>query len=135
MNNIKIKGVKMALLERQNSFDLVSQAENLLKDETLVKIIDLIVSLVAPDQIILFGSYARGDQNEKSDIDLLILKKGLIKGREMSYVIRRAFYKTNLEKSVDVLALDYDKYNASKDDIGFIYHTIQAEGVIIYGNI
>ena len=40
-------------------------------------IISIIVSIASPDQIILFGSYARGDNREKSDIDLLILKKGL----------------------------------------------------------
>ena len=39
------------------------------------KIVPLIVSLVSPDQIVLFGSYARGDHKEKSDIDLLIIKK------------------------------------------------------------
>ena len=41
------------------------------------RIVDLIVSEVSPDQIILFGSHARGDAKENSDIDLLILKKGL----------------------------------------------------------
>jgi predicted nucleotidyltransferase len=40
------------------------------------KIISMIVSLASPNQIILFGSYARGDNTEKSDIDLLIIKKG-----------------------------------------------------------
>jgi predicted nucleotidyltransferase len=39
------------------------------------RIISLIVSLASPDQVVLFGSYARGDNTEKSDIDLLILKK------------------------------------------------------------
>jgi predicted nucleotidyltransferase len=38
-------------------------------------IVSIIVSIASPDQIILFGSYARGDYTEKSDIDLLILKK------------------------------------------------------------
>ena len=41
------------------------------------KIVPIITSIASPDQIILFGSYARGDNTEKSDIDLLILKKGL----------------------------------------------------------
>ena len=40
------------------------------------KIVPLVVSLAAPDQIILFGSYARGNNKKKSDIDLLIRKKG-----------------------------------------------------------
>ena len=36
-------------------------------------IVSIIVSIASPDQIILFGSYARGDNREKSDIDLLAL--------------------------------------------------------------
>jgi predicted nucleotidyltransferase len=39
------------------------------------KIISIIVSLASPGRIMLFGSYARGDHAEKSDIDLLIIKK------------------------------------------------------------
>jgi predicted nucleotidyltransferase len=35
------------------------------------KIVPIIVSLASPDQIILFGSYARGDNTDKSDIDSL----------------------------------------------------------------
>ena len=34
-----------------------------------------------PDKIILYGSVARGDFNENSDIDLLIIKKGVDKIR------------------------------------------------------
>ena len=39
------------------------------------KIIPIIISIASPDQIILFGSYARGDNTEKSDLDLLIIIK------------------------------------------------------------
>jgi predicted nucleotidyltransferase len=36
-------------------------------------IISIIVSIASPDQIILFGSYARGDNTDKSDIDLFAI--------------------------------------------------------------
>ena len=39
------------------------------------KIVPIIISIAAPDQIILFGSYARGDNTEKSEIDLLNIKQ------------------------------------------------------------
>ena len=41
------------------------------------QIVSTIVTSVAPDRIILFGSYTRGYNGNNSDIDLLILKKGL----------------------------------------------------------
>jgi predicted nucleotidyltransferase len=69
------------------------------------KIVPLIVSLVSPDQIVLFGSYARGDNTEKSDIDLLIIK------------------------------IDYTKYIELNNTIGYIYKTIKEQGKILYGTL
>ena len=39
-------------------------------------VVQRIVEDYAPDQIILFGSYAYGTPNEHSDLDLLVLKAG-----------------------------------------------------------
>ena len=99
------------------------------------KIIHLIVSLVSPDQIMLFGSYARGDNTEKSDIDLLIIKKGLKKEREINNVLYRAFYENKINIPIDLISIDYDKYNKIKNEIGFVYKTIAKEGKLIYGKI
>ena len=43
-------------------------------DEELLKMMtDAIVEEVHPEEVILFGSYARGTQNEDSDVDVLVL--------------------------------------------------------------
>jgi predicted nucleotidyltransferase len=73
------------------------------------KIIPIIISQASPDQIILFGSYARGDNAEKSDIDLLVIKKGLINGLSIIDSIYMAFYENRIMIPVDLLAIDYDK--------------------------
>jgi predicted nucleotidyltransferase len=99
------------------------------------KIIPIIVSLAVPDQIILFGSYARGDNTEKSDIDLLILKKGLKKGREITGSIYMAFLDTDINIDVDLLAIDSGRYIELCNDIGYIYKTIKQEGKIIYESL
>ena len=96
------------------------------------KIISIIVSIASPDQIILFGSYARGDNREKSDIDLLIVKKGLKKGREICGLIYRAFYDSKIGIPVDILAVDYDRYLELNNEIGYVYKTIKEEGKVIY---
>ena len=105
------------------------------KDEILNRIVSLIVTTVNPDQIMLFGSYARGDYSEKSDIDMLIIKKNLSKPREITQKLYRVFYDNKIEKPVDVLAIDYDRYNELVDDIGYIYNTIRDEGRLIYGEL
>lgn len=69
----------------------------------------------------------------KSDVDLLIVKKGLKKGRDIIGSIYRAFYENNIGIPVDVLAVDYDRYIALSNEIGYVYKTIKKEGEIIYG--
>jgi predicted nucleotidyltransferase len=99
------------------------------------KIISIIVSLASPDQIILFGSYARGDNTEKSDIDLLILKKGLIKGRDIVGSIYMAFFENKINVPVDLLAVDYNRYIELNNEIGYIYKTIKEQGKVVYGTL
>jgi len=99
------------------------------------KIIPIIVSLASPDQIILFGSYARGDNTEKSDIDLLILKKGLKGGRDIIGSIYMAFYENKINIPVDLLAIDYNRYIELNNEIGYVYKTIKEQGEVIYGTL
>ncbi len=42
-------------------------------EEILQEMVRRIVEAVHPDKIILFGSYARGEANENSDIDLMVV--------------------------------------------------------------
>jgi len=99
------------------------------------KIVPIINSIASPDQIILFGSYARGNYTKKSDIDLLIIKKNLQNGNDIIDSIYRAFYENKINISVDLLTIDYKKYNELNNKIGYIYKTIKEQGKIIYGKL
>jgi len=99
------------------------------------KIIPLIVSLVSPDQIVLFGSYARGDYKEKSDIDLLIIKKNLRNEREINNILYKAFFENKINIPIDLISIDYNKYMELNNEIGYIYKTIKEQGKIIYGTV
>jgi predicted nucleotidyltransferase len=108
----------------------INMKEN--KPPFLDQIVDIIVSSVMPDKIILFGSYARGDYNKNSDLDILILKKGLKKEREITNNLYQEFFNKKINITVDLIAIDYNKYNKLNNDIGYIYKTIKQEGKIIY---
>jgi predicted nucleotidyltransferase len=99
------------------------------------KIIPIIVSLASPDQIILFGSYARGDNTEKSDIDLLVIKKDLRNGLNIIDSIYMAFYENKIMIPVDLLTIDYSKYIEINNEIGCVYKTIKEQGKVIYGTL
>ena len=101
----------------------------------LDEIISLVVSLAAPDQIILFGSYARGDNTEKSDIDLLIIKKGLKNGLDIVDSLYRSFYENRIKIPVDILTIDYNRYIKINNEIGYIYKTIKEQGKVLYGTV
>ena len=45
-------------------------------NEDIALFVELVAEATNPDKIILFGSYAYGNPNEKSDIDLLVIKNG-----------------------------------------------------------
>jgi predicted nucleotidyltransferase len=97
------------------------------------QIVALITSKTSPERIILFGSYARGDNNEKSDIDILILIKNLENERKITGALYKALLNENISIPIDFIAIDYDRYNKLKDEIGYIYKTIEREGQILYG--
>ena len=99
------------------------------------RIIQIIISIASPDQIILFGSYAIGNNTEKSDIDLLILKKGLKNSLDIIDSIYMAFYENKIKVSVDLLAIDFNRYNELNNEIGYIYKTIKKQGKVLYGTL
>ena len=45
-------------------------------DDEIMQIVYLFAEVADPDRIILFGSYAYGEPDEKSDLDLLVIKNG-----------------------------------------------------------
>jgi len=99
----------------------------------LDQIVTLITSKISPERIVLFGSYARGENKENSDIDILIIVKNLESERKITGLLYKELLKNNISIPIDFLAIDFDKYNTLKDKIGYIYKTIDKEGQILYG--
>lgn len=51
----------------------------------------VIVEQIRPEKIILFGSYAYGEPDEHSDVDLLVVRKSIISEKASNLEIRDAF--------------------------------------------
>ena len=97
------------------------------------QIVALITSKIKPEKIVLFGSYARGENRENSDIDILIIVKNLENERKITGLLYKELLNNSIPIPIDFLAIDYEKYNKLKDKIGYIYKTIEKEGKILYG--
>ena len=86
-------------------------------------------------KIILYGSYARGDYNESSDIDIMILtdlegkelKKYRDKIYDYSYDIEE---KNNFHIDLSPLVKNIDKFNYWLEALPF-YMNVEKEGVVL----
>ena len=89
-----------------------------------------IIDVSDPDQIILFGSYARGDFGPDSDLDLLIIKDQVSSPREEAARIYRAL--ANMLISIDVVVVSQAYVQRYSDIIGTVVRPALREGRVIY---
>jgi len=90
--------------------------------EDIKNIIYIVATKYGVERVVLFGSYAKGEEKKDSDIDLLI-DKGEIKGLFQFVAFKREL-EENLKKPVDVLT----KGSLSKK----ILNKINKEEVVLY---
>lgn len=86
-------------------------------------------------QLILFGSYARDEQDPESDIDIMILVQETEQGlRQYKYIIADIMGELSLkyEKLISLIEVPYNRYTRYLDVLPF-YRNVRDEGVEIYG--
>ena len=103
----------------------------MISQRTIRKAVELLRKASNPVRIILFGSYARGDMNETSDLDFLVVEKE-IKARRMETVRLRDVL-SPLRIPVDVLIVSEKSYNEWKDSPGTVIYEAAIEGKVVYG--
>ena len=74
-------------------------------EESLKQIVDTIVNQYRPEKIILFGSYAYGNPDSESDLDLLIIKDTSDKFIDRWTKIRRILSDPNRMIPIETLVL------------------------------
>ena len=99
--------------------------------ELINYVVEKIVKEIQPEKIILFGSYARGDFRQGSDLDLFIIKDGKESSRMMRRKVddllwgRRFSVDLILRKSEEV------KWNFRAKNPFYLYHIFK-EGKVLY---
>ncbi len=104
------------------------------EDPTLKRIVDVIVEVLDPDRIILFGSRARGDYDEESDYDLLVLKEGVRpkERRRLQWEVRRSIRSRGIWAPLDIVVQSPERYAELKDDSFMLYGFVETEGIVLY---
>ena len=103
----------------------------MISNKTILEAVELLRKAANPTRIILFGSYARGDTNEQSDLDFLIVIKEL-KARRMETVHLKDVL-SPLRIPVDVVVISEKTYQEWKDAPGTIIYEATQEGKVVYG--
>lgn len=106
-------------------------------EEKLQRYVSSIVDIYSNDvlKIILYGSYARGDYDENSDIDIMILLRlSDTDIKKYRHQLSECTYDFNEKYNVDVkpIAKNYDDFMKWNDSYPF-YENIKRDGVELYG--
>lgn len=93
--------------------------------------VDALVREFHPLKIFLFGSRARGDGREESDIDLLVVLERIDDRRKTRDALHKAL--PRMPVSVDVFAADPDELARAGDSVGSFVYPVLREGEVVYG--
>lgn len=99
----------------------------MIDDQTIQKAVDALLDAApAGSEVILFGSYARGDRSRDSDLDFLVIEPELSNRRAESVRLRSAL--RPLRVPVDVLVVSRQAFDAWKDVPNNVIHEAAREG-------
>lgn len=103
-------------------------------DQVVSAMVDAIVAEVDPEQVILFGSRARGEERRASDIDLVVIEAepfgdGRSRHAEM---VRIDIALAGFRVPTDVLVYSRDEVEYWRDSINHVLARALREGRVLY---
>ncbi|MBR5946340.1 nucleotidyltransferase domain-containing protein [bacterium] len=112
-------------------------------EHKIQKILDGYVSVVRDiykdhlQQVILYGSYARNDYREDSDIDIMILLDiPDMKIKDYRHELSDSTYNFNMSNNVDIKPIAKNEEHFKKWSVNYpFYENIKKEGIKIYGTV
>ncbi len=82
--------------------------------------------------VYLFGSYARGDATANSDVDILVVERGLRDWLAETVRLRRVV-RAGTDKEVDLIVMGADDWHKWRKHEGTVQHAVATEGIRLAG--
>ena len=98
-------------------------------------VVDLVVETVRPLRIVLFGSAARGELREGSDLDMMVVVTEGVDTLRLAQQLHRAMLdipEVARRVSVDFVVTTTDRYEARKNSLGSVYRDVDRDGRELY---
>jgi predicted nucleotidyltransferase len=100
------------------------------RDKDLKRLTKQIVELVCPVRVVLFGSAARGNAGEESDLDILVVVPD---GTHWLRTLERLYSNIRgVDTPFDIIVATPSTLEKNKDNKGLVYHAILKEGRTLY---
>ena len=98
--------------------------------EKMQAAIERLVAAAQPTRIILFGSRARGDADDRSDVDLLVIKPHVADRYEELVQLNKAL--RGLLLPVDLLLVSEQEFEERASQAGTVEDAARREGRVLY---
>ena len=98
--------------------------------DAIARMVNRIVERFDPEQMILFGSYARGSANPDSDVDLLVVMKNVKSKRAKQVEMRCALHDIRIPK--DIIVVTESELERYRNIVGTIVRPALREGKSMY---
>ncbi len=94
-------------------------------------VVEKIIREIQPEKIILFGSYARGDFNQDSDLDMFIIKDSKESSRIMRRKIESLLWGRRFPVDLIVRKSEEVEWNLRAKNPFYLYHIFK-DGKVLY---
>lgn len=101
-------------------------------DADIQRVVDLVVTTVSPLRIVLFGSAARGDMRDGSDLDLMVVMPEDADTLRTSQRLYVEMARQRLAVGVDLVVTTPARFEERKESLGSVFREVARDGRELY---